>query len=148
MKIKSRALGALLGFVAFVGLTGASAADRPYSEGPVSVVSSIRTEPGQFENYMKFLSTTYKQLMEESKKAGYILDYAVYQTRPRGPDDPNLYLIVTYKNMAAFDGMTDRMDAIQEKVIGNQEQRDTAMISRGKMRTQLGSEVIQQLVLK
>jgi hypothetical protein len=27
--------------------------------------------------------TTYKQLMEEQKKAGIILDYAVYQATPR-----------------------------------------------------------------
>ncbi|NJD31332.1 MAG: hypothetical protein FIB04_05540 [Gammaproteobacteria bacterium] len=148
MKTRLRALGALTGLFAFVSVTAASAADRPYAEGPVSVVSSIRTEPGMFETYMKFLATTYKQLMEENKKAGNIVDYAVYQTRPRGPNDPNLYLVVTYRNMAAFDGLADRMDAIQEKLIGNQEQRDAAMIARGKMRTQLGSEVIQQMILK
>ena len=41
---------------------------------------------------MKYLATTYKQLMEEQKKAGIILDYAVYSTRPHGPSDPNIYL--------------------------------------------------------
>jgi hypothetical protein len=84
MTIKTRALGALAGLFAFVALTGAAqAADRPYTEGPVSMVSSIRTEPGMFETYMTYLSTTYKQLMEEQKKAGIILDYAVYQATPR-----------------------------------------------------------------
>ena len=149
MHIKTRALGALAGLLAFVALTGAAqAADRPYTEGPVSMVSSIRTEPGMFDTYMRYLGTTYKQLMEEQKKAGIVLDYAVYQTTPRGPDDPNLYLVVTYKNMAAMDGLADRTDAIQEKLIGNQEQRDAAMVARGKMRTQLGAEMIRQLVLK
>ncbi len=149
MTMRLRALGALAGIVLSFAIAGsAAAADRPYTEGPVSVVSSIRTEPGMFDTYMKFLATTYKQLMEENKKAGNIIDYAVYQTRPRGPNDPNLYLVVTYKNMAAFDGLSDRMDAIQERLVGNQEQRDAAMIARGKMRTQLGSEVIQQMILK
>lgn len=148
MKLKRRALGALAGVLALVVITGASAADRPYTEGSVSVVSSIRTEPGQFENYMKYLATTYKQLMEDSKKAGNILDYAVYQTTPRGPDDPDLYLVVTYKDMAAFDGLSDRMDALQQKVFGDQAQRDAAMVARGKMRTQLGSEMIRELKLK
>ncbi len=72
------------------------------------MVSAIRTEPGMFETYMKYLGTTYKQLMEEQKKAGIILDWSVYQTTPRSPDDPDLYLIVTYKNMAAMDGLADR----------------------------------------
>ena len=148
MTIKSRALGALAGVFALVAITGAQAADRPYTEGPVSVVSSIRTEPGQFDNYMSYLATTYRSLMEEAKKAGHVVDYAVYTTMPRGPDDPNLYLVVTYKSMASMDGLSDRMDAIQQKVIGDQAARDAATIARGKMRTQLGSEMIRQLVLK
>jgi hypothetical protein len=148
MTMKTRALGALAGLCAFVALTGAQAADRPYSEGPVSVVSSIRTEPGQFENYMKYLSVTYKQLMEDAKKAGHVLNYAVYTTMPRGPDDPNMYLVVTYKNMAAFDGLSDRMDVIQQKVFGDQAAQDAAAVARGKMRTQLGSEVIREMILK
>jgi len=149
MRLKSRVLGALAGLLAVVTLCGtANAADRVYDEGAVSVVTSLRVEPGQFNSYMKYLSSTYKPLMEEAQKAGHILGYAVYSTRPRSPDDPNMYLVVTYKNMAAFDGLDDRMQAIQEKLLGNEEQRDAAMIARGKMRTMLGSEVIQQLVLK
>ena len=149
MKLKSRALGALAGLLAIVALGGtATAADRAYSEGPVSVVTSLRTEPGQFNNYMNYLSSTYKPMMEEAKKAGHILGYAVYTTRPRSADEPDMYLVVTYKNMAAFDGLSDRMEAIQEKMIGNQDQRDAATIARGKMRTMVGSEVIQQMILK
>jgi hypothetical protein len=32
---------------------------------------------------MKFLSTTYRTLMEANKKAGLILDYAIYSATPR-----------------------------------------------------------------
>jgi hypothetical protein len=148
MTMKTRALGALAGILAFAAMTTAVADDRPYTEGSVSVVSSIRTEPGQFENYLKYLSVTYKQLMEEAKKAGHVLGYAVYTTMPRSPEEPNLYLVITYKNMAALDGLAERMDAIQQKVVGDQAAQDAAMIARGKMRTQLGSEVIRQIVLK
>lgn len=149
MKIKSRTLGALAALVTFVAVTGtAVAADRPYTEGTVSVVSSIRTEPGQGENYMKYLATTYKQLMDEQKKAGLIVDWSVYTTRPRTADDPNLYLITTYKNLAAMDDLQDKMEAIQEKLIGNQEARDAGMVARGKMRTAVGSEVIRKVEFK
>ncbi len=149
MKLGRNTLCALLGVFAMgLGATAVVAADRPYTEGPVSMVSSIRTEPGMFETYLKYLSTTYKQMMDEQKKAGIILDYAVYQATPRGPDDPNLYLVVTYKNMAAMDDLANRTDAIQEKLIGNQEQRDAGMVARGKMRTQIGTEMIRKLDLK
>jgi hypothetical protein len=149
MTLRIRALGALLGMCSMVGLASvAVAADKPYTEGPVSIVTSIRTEPGMLETYMKYLSTTYKQMMEENKKAGTIVDYRVYTTSPRTADDPNMYLVVTYKNMAALDGLSDKTDAVQQKLIGSQEVRDQQMIERGKMRTMLGTEMIREQVLK
>jgi len=149
MKFKIRALGALAGIFAFGVLANvASAADRAYTEGSVLNVSSIRTEPGMFDAYMTYLAGTYKQLMEEQKKAGIILDYAVYSVVPQKPGDPDIYLVTTYKNMAALDGLADRTDAIQQKLIGDMAQRSAAMIARGKLRTLGGSQLIRQLILK
>ncbi len=42
----------------------AVADDHPYSEGPVVNVSRIRTVDGHFEDYMKFVSTKWKQEQE------------------------------------------------------------------------------------
>ncbi len=149
MSIRISALSALGALIALVATTGTTVAeDRPYAEGTVSVVTSIRTEPGQNETYMKYLATTYKQLMEEQKKAGIIVDWSVFTARPRTPDGPNLYLVTTYKNLAAMDGLQDKTDAIQEKFIGNQEARDAAMVARGKMRSMVGSEVIRKVEFK
>lgn len=149
MQLKRRALGALAGLFAFAVIGGvANATDRPYTEGTVAIVNSLRTKPGMYDTYMKYLATTYRQLMEEAKKAGHVVDYNVYSTSPRGPDDPNVYLVVTYKNMAALDGLSERMDGIQQKIVGSPEQRDAAAIDREKMRTMVGSEMIRQVVLK
>src|SRR5271165_5960017 len=86
---------------------------KSYTEGQVTDVSSIRTKPGMFDTYMKWLDTTFKQLMEEEKKAGIIVDYAVYGAWPRSPHDPDLYLVITFKNMAALDGLDDRLEPIE-----------------------------------
>src|SRR5271157_3156033 len=86
-------------------ISGANADDsKSYTEGTVTTVTSIRTKPGMFDAYMKWMDTTGKQLREDEKKAGLIVDYAVYETRPRAPTDPNIYVVITYKNMAALDG--------------------------------------------
>src|ERR1700689_4445236 len=77
---------------------------KSYTEGPVTEVTSIRTKPGMFDAYMKWLDTTGKQLREDEKKAGLIIDYAVFAVTPRSPHDPDLYMTITYKNMAALDG--------------------------------------------
>ncbi len=149
MKLKSRALGALAGLFAFATLAGtAAAADRPYTEGPVSIVTSVKTEPGMFDAYMNWLQTGWKKSMEAQKAAGIVVGYAVYSTQARSPDEPDLYLVVTYKNMAAFDGLDARVDPIMEKTFGTQQQMNQAAIDRGKMRTILGDEMIRELVLK
>ena len=63
--------------------------DRPFTEGPVIEVTSIRTKPGMFDEYMKWVAGPRKQEMEELKKAGIILSYAVYAAQPRGPQEPD-----------------------------------------------------------
>lgn len=140
------AVAALMFASTFTGR--AEAADRAYSEGPVSVVSSIRTEPGMFDEYLKWLAGPWKQAMEAQKAAGVILDYAVYSATPRGPDDPDLYLVSRYKNMAALDGLDARTDAIYEKLMGSQQQQNEAAVARGRMRTVIGDELIREMVLK
>jgi hypothetical protein len=147
MNFRKHAL-ALLGAMLALGASVASAADRPYTEGAVVNVSSLRTEPGMFDAYMNFLATTYKQNMEAQKAAGIILDYSVHMAVPRGPDDPDIYLVTVYKNMAALDGLAEKTDPIMQKLFGDMSQRSAATIARGKMRTALGSERLRELKLK
>jgi hypothetical protein len=86
--------------------------------------------------------------MEEQKKAGIIVDYRVYSTSPTGPDAPNLYLVTTYANMAAMDGLADKMEPVMQKMFGDEQQRSAAAIDREKMRTQIGSQLIREQILK
>lgn len=149
MKSKARVLGAVAGLLASLSLGSAVvAADRAYSEGPVVDVASVRTEPGMFDEYLKYLAGPYKQQMEELKKAGIIVDYSVYSANPRGPHDPDLYLITVYKNFAALDGLDARSDAITEKIFGDMAAQTDATVKRGKLRTLLGNEYIRELELK
>ncbi|MFO1427100.1 MAG: hypothetical protein U1F11_09010 [Steroidobacteraceae bacterium] len=126
----------------------AQAADRPYSEGTVTEVSFIKIKPGMFDAYMKWVATERKQLMEEQKKAGIIVEYHVYAAQARDPHDADLILTVTYKNMAALDNLDDKLEAIEAKVFGSQQKANEGQISREAMRTVLGSELIRELVLK
>ena len=43
---------------------------RVYSEGAVSVVTTVNVHDGQLESYMGYLSKTFKPDMEAQKKAG------------------------------------------------------------------------------
>jgi hypothetical protein len=149
MNIKSRALGALAGVLAFGLLaTTASAVDRPYTEGQVVNVSAIRTQPGMFDEYMKYVAGPYKQLMEEQIKAGIVVSWNVYAVTPQGPDDPDLYLVTTFKNMAALDGLDARTDPITEKVFGSMEKSTAAAVDREKIRKLMGDQLMRELIIK
>src|SRR5271165_1517877 len=111
------AIAAFLGF-AFSGLP-ALADDHAFTEGPVVNVAAIRTEYGKFDDYMKYLATTWKAEQEAAKKAGYIISYRVITVEPRGENDPDIYLVINYKNWAALDGATAKGDAIAKQVEGS-----------------------------
>jgi len=149
MKMSVRSLLVVTSGLAWLGLSaGLLAEDRPYTEGNVVNVSSIRTEYGHFDDYLKFLATTWKQQMEASKKAGLIVSYNVLTVQPRGPDDPDVYLVVTYKNWAAFDGLSAKADAIAAQVYGSVTKADEGAVGRVKIRRVLGSQTMQELNLK
>ena len=122
--------------------------DHAYTFGPVMIVSFIRTQPGKFEDYLRYLDGPYKKLMEESKKQGAIVDYAIWQARPRDPQDADLVLTVTYKNMAAFDGLQSRLDPIVKQTFGSLGKAQTAAVDREQLRKEVGSVQVQQLILK
>jgi hypothetical protein len=122
--------------------------DHAYTQGPVMIVSFVRTQPGMFEEYMRYLASTYKHLMEEDKKQGIITDYAIYQTLPRDANDADVILTVTYKNMAAFDNLQARTDPATKQAFGSLAKAASASADREKLRRQLGSQQVRQLILK
>jgi hypothetical protein len=128
--------------------SAALANGRDYNDGPVVNVSTIRTADGHFDDYMHWLATAWKKQEEAGKKAGLILDYHVYTAEPRSPNDPDIYLVVTYKNWAALDGIGAKFDAVSGQMEGSLEKADQAEAARGKIRTVLGSETIQEAALK
>ena len=126
----------------------ALADDHAYSQGAVVNVSRIRTVDGKFDDYMKWLDTTWKQEQEAAKKAGYILSYEVISIEPREATDPDLLLRITYKNWAALDGALAKGDEIAKQFEGSVAAANQAQFERAKIRTVLGSATMQVLDLK
>src|SRR5438270_8587901 len=77
---------------------------RGYSYGPVTEVDYIHVEYGHFDEYMAWVTSTWVPTMEAAKKAELIIGYKVFQASPKSPDAPNVYLEITFKNMAAYAG--------------------------------------------
>jgi hypothetical protein len=122
--------------------------DHAYTQGPVVIVSFVRTEPGMFDEYIRYLDVTYKRLMEEYKRQGIVTEYAIFQAVPRDPNDADVILTVTYKNMAAFDDLQARSDPVVKQAFGSLPKAASASADREKLRKQLGSQMVRQLILK
>ncbi len=144
---RPRLLGSLLAFC-LATTTIAFADGRDFNDGPVLNVAAIRTVDGHFDDYMHWLATTWKQQEEAAKKAGLILSYAVYVVEARGPHDPDIYLVTQFKNWAALDGLGSKLDSVSAQVEGSIEKSNQGEAERARIRTVLGSQTMQQAVLK
>jgi len=137
----------LLALAAFTA--PAFAQERVWSEGPVTNVTAVKIVDGQWDNYMTYLQKNWKGVMEEAKKSGYVLDYKVYSAQAHNPQEADLYLVVTYPNMAMLDGMMEKMEPIQQKVTKlNYREAEEASGKRVVMRTLLGEELLREINLK
>lgn len=122
--------------------------ERSYTEGNVLEISAIKIKAGGFDAYMSWLQKSWKAQQEEFKKAGLIVDYGVYVTNARNPSEPDLYLTIVYKNWGALDGLEDKMEPINKKLVGTRAQANQAYVDREKIREVLGVQYIQELKLK
>ena len=121
--------------------------ERAFTEGPVTEVDYIHVEYGHFDEYMAWVTSTWVPTMEAAKKAGLIIDYKVFRLTPKSPDQPNIYLWITYKNMAALDKGVE-LEAVAKRVIGSTEVQNKARVARSEYRKVLGTEYIRELILK
>jgi len=143
-RLVARAAVALLAFSTFAAL----ADEHAYTEGPVVNVSRIRTVDGKFDEYMKWVATTWKAEQEAAKKAGDVIGYEVLTVEPRTPDDPDLILVIRFKNWASLDGALAKNDAISKQIEGSVAAANKAQADRASIRRILGSSTMQVLNLK
>ena len=144
--MKSLFVGAAL--IAATLVTPAMAQESSYSPGSVWQVSRIDVLPGQFENYMDYLSGAWKKIQEAGKSEGVVVDYHVLSLNNARQGEPDLVLIIEYKDYMT----TAQQEAAQKRINALLAQDDrkaeAAGAARGKMREPMGSMEYQELDLK
>lgn len=128
--------------------TPAMAQEPSYKFGTVWEAGRIDVLPGQFDNYMDWLAGQWKKIQELGKAEGIIVEYHVLATNNARAGEPDLILIVEYKDYQTI----AQQEAFNKKVNALLAQDDrkagAASAERGKMREQLGSVQYQELILK
>jgi len=123
----------------------AQTAERVYDNGPVWVISYIETKPGMFDDYMAYLSTKWRETNEADKRAGYVLDYKVLSIPDARDHEPDVMLMIEYKNMAAFDRPLAEIEATSAKAFGTVVKSNQAFAARDSMRTSRGGVLAREM---
>jgi hypothetical protein len=145
-KVKTLFVSAAMIFATLA--TPAIAQEVSYKPGSVWEASRIDVLPGQFQNYMDYLATTWKKNQELAKAEGIVLEYHVLAVNNARQGEPDLVLIIEYKDYQT----TAQQEAFSKKVNAamamDNRQQAAANGERGKMRELMGSIEYQELILK
>jgi hypothetical protein len=131
-----------------LSVAGSAQDARPYENGPVWDFSMILTKPGHFDDYMKFVDTTWKAEQEALKAKGTVLSYKVFNAVDPRDGEPDLVLAVEYKNMGVMDVSLDEQDVLMKKIFGSMPAANKADIDRESIRTLKGDILTRELILK
>jgi hypothetical protein len=121
--------GALL--LALTSATVTARAQVPYSQGTVTRVVLLSTIPGHSDAFYADLKKNIVPLWEAEKSAGLILNYSLFVNETSsGPNDWNIGYTLTYKNMAALDGLPDKVYELRMKQYGSKEDEQKVIEKR------------------
>jgi hypothetical protein len=144
--MKTIAMAAVL--LGSMAMARAEAPGLPYTEGSVWQIQTVRVHSGFDDEYLRSLSSVTKKILDEAKKQKLILSYKIINAGTGGPEDWNYMILVELKNMAALDGLHEKMHTIAMGVLGGQEGAHQLASKRIEIREGLGDKVGRELILK
>jgi hypothetical protein len=147
MKHTMRAL-ALVATGTLLALPAARAEDKPYTEGHVWTITMVKVKYGLRDTYLNEVVPLRKKIEEEARKAGLLLSSHTLVGDPANQGDFDVMFLQEFKNWAAFDGISAKMDPIVEKIIGPQDKQDQVVVKRADVREVLGEKAMQELLPK
>jgi hypothetical protein len=120
----------------------------PYTEGSVWSIGFVKTVPGMTNDYYRNLADNWLKMNEAAKKEGLVLSYKVLHGSAANTEDWDIMLMIEYKNMAAMDGMAEKMEALSGKLLGSQDTRRVGAVKRNEIREILGGKLVREIILK
>jgi hypothetical protein len=146
---KTRILGAALAAsLLLLGISVYAQVHRPYRNGSVWTMSLIRVKPGMNEAYMSYLTGQWKATQEALKKEKLILSYKVLTTEAHDGHDWNMLLLTEYKDMATLEANEPKEDAVEQKMVGDDQKQIQGYRERSEIREVLGTRLAREVVLE
>ncbi len=145
----TRSLLTLCLLFAILAISTAQADDRVYNDGgSVWTVGFVETKPGHFDDYIANLNQIWRRYLDEQKKDGDVLSYKMIPIAFPRDGEPNLMLMVEFKNWAAFDRGNEYFDKLAEKLQGGIDEARQSNIDREQLRSLRGGFAGQEISFK
>ncbi len=145
MMLKSAALAAAVALTVG-GAAMAQTAARTYENGPVWTVGYVETKPGMFDEYMAYINGPYRQLQEAAKKRGDILEYHTLAVDSPRDHEPDVILLVKFRNMGVFDRSLAEQEQDSNGVFGSSVGQAKSAIKREDIRVLHGGVTARELM--
>ncbi len=130
-------------------LLATGVAQDQYTEGPVSRVTLVHILPGHFNAFMDDIKNNIKPLWESEKSAGIIQDYGIFLNQTKsGIEDWDIGFILTYKNMAALDGLGMKVLELRMKQFGDKGKEQQVINKRVENAIAVSSNLIRDITIK
>jgi hypothetical protein len=124
-------------------------AQDQYTEGPVDRVVLVHILPGQFNAFMDDLKNNIKPIWDAEKKAGIIEGYGIFLNQTKaGIDDWDIGFELTYKNMAAIDGLGMKVLELRMKQYGDKSKEQQVIDKRVEHAVTVSSFLTREITLK
>ena len=147
--MKKRILfGALALSLALLCVTVSAQMARPYHNGSVWTLAFIRIKPGMDAAYMTYIANDWKKTQEAAKKEGLILSYKVLSTEGHTPGDWNLILMTEVKDMATLEANEKKMDALEQRLVGDDQKQMQGYRDRSEIREVMGDRTAREMILE
>ena len=128
---------------------GTAIAQDQYTEGTVDRVTLVHILPGHFNAFMDDLKTNIKPIWEAEKSAGIIENYNIFLNQTKANiDDWDIGFVLTYKNMAALDGLGTKVLELRMKQYGDKNKEQQVITKRVENGATIASYLIRNITLK
>jgi hypothetical protein len=119
-----------------------------FEPGGYSDISAIDVLDGQIDNYMDYLSGSWKKQQEWAKSKGYITGYQVLSNSYARDGEPDLYLVVTYDKI--YDTAEQKRQQLEFEAFMKADSRKlgSQYAARGTMRKSMGEQQLRVMILK
>ena len=139
-----------LALLSLFGATSAIAQDhsRGWEQGHIVNVTEVHIKDGMFNAYINDLNNVWRKFLEAQKEDGMVISYGMYANNDARKGEPDLMLVVTYANWAAYDRGVEYFEALGAKIMGGMEEMRDANIDRGELRTIGSTYTLQEIRFK